>query len=299
MNKTEFGKVSVGIDGSLDGEVALDWAARFAERHDCDVYPIYAWDFPVGAISPVPSSMALPDESTMIEAARKAADESIARWRAGTEFNAQVHEPQVVYGRSGPALVEHSAGSDLLVVGSRGLGAVKGLILGSISAYVAAHSTCPVAIVPEEFGRRRVETIVVGHDGSKRADSALEWVIDAYPGSTIDLVHVWHIPPVAEPFGMVSDYDIFQESAEALVANALERVEQRVEEAGSKISGRALVGDPRTELNRAASEADLLAIGVQGHHHLLRVFMGSTARALVNHLSGPTMIVPINEHLDG
>ena len=43
--------------------------------------------------------------------------------------------------------VEASEGSDLLVVGSRGMGGFKGLLLGSVSQHVAQHASCPVVIV--------------------------------------------------------------------------------------------------------------------------------------------------------
>jgi len=53
-----------------------------------------------------------------------------------------------VEGTAAAALVEESRGADLLVVGSRGLGGFRGLLLGSVGQQVAHHAACPVVIVP-------------------------------------------------------------------------------------------------------------------------------------------------------
>jgi nucleotide-binding universal stress UspA family protein len=54
---------------------------------------------------------------------------------------------EAIRGSGAFGLIEESRDSDLVVVGSRGRGGFKGLVLGSTSATLAAHSHCPVAIV--------------------------------------------------------------------------------------------------------------------------------------------------------
>lgn len=54
---------------------------------------------------------------------------------------------KMVTGSPAGVLVKRSAQADLLVVGSRGLGGLKGMLLGSVGHHCAAHAHCPVVIV--------------------------------------------------------------------------------------------------------------------------------------------------------
>lgn len=55
-------------------------------------------------------------------------------------------------GHAAQVLIEFSADTDMLVVGSRGHGGFAGLLLGSVSAYCTEHGKCPVVVVPHVLG---------------------------------------------------------------------------------------------------------------------------------------------------
>ena len=56
-------------------------------------------------------------------------------------------QPRVKQGNPAKVLIEESADADLLVVGTRGHGGFRGLVLGSVSQHVAAYAKCPVAVI--------------------------------------------------------------------------------------------------------------------------------------------------------
>jgi nucleotide-binding universal stress UspA family protein len=56
-------------------------------------------------------------------------------------------QPRVKQGSPAKVLIEQSADSDLLVVGTRGHGGFRGLVLGSVSQHVAAYAKCSVTVV--------------------------------------------------------------------------------------------------------------------------------------------------------
>ena len=63
---------------------------------------------------------------------------------AGVEYHAVE-----IHGQPGSAIVQYAQDEDidLIIMGSRGMSAFKGMFMGSVSSYVVSHSTCPVIIV--------------------------------------------------------------------------------------------------------------------------------------------------------
>jgi len=133
-------RIVVGIDGSDSSVQALRWAAGIATAAGARVEAVGAWSFPAGygwATVPVEWHPA-DDIATVLAGSFK------------TVFGTTEPDNAVALTREGGAarvLLEQSAGAALLVVGSRGHGGFAGLLLGSVSAAVAEHATCPVLVV--------------------------------------------------------------------------------------------------------------------------------------------------------
>ena len=136
--------VVVGVDGSPGADDALSFAVEEARLRGMQLRIVAAWE-PGSAAYAGEAFAATPDifveaEQHAEDLVRAAAERALA---AGVEAEAIVEE-------GGPAgvLIEQSEGAALLVVGSRGLGATKRFLLGSVSTSLAHQVTCPLVIVP-------------------------------------------------------------------------------------------------------------------------------------------------------
>jgi nucleotide-binding universal stress UspA family protein len=141
--------IVVGIDESDASKDALRWGIEEGRLRKAPVVALHAWEPPiippVAAVGPVPPAPLL-DLPVVIRELKEAAEELVGvvvREVAGEGSDVR---PVAVEGAAASALIDAGEGADLLVVGSRGLGGFKGLLLGSVSLQVAHHAPCPVVI---------------------------------------------------------------------------------------------------------------------------------------------------------
>lgn len=136
--------VVVGVDGSAASDAAIGYAFGIASDVAESLTAIHAWHDPTR--TGVGTMMAItydPDEIAKEE--RLALAQSLTGWQA--KFPDVEVEAKVVLGHPVPALVSRATHARILVVGSRGRGALTSLVLGSVSHGVLHHATGPVAVV--------------------------------------------------------------------------------------------------------------------------------------------------------
>lgn len=137
-------KIVVGIDSTRPSAAALQWAIDEAKLRGSALEIVVSWDYPIMATAE-PLMIPTPDRDTLVHSAESTAQKMLAEAGLDTAGIAYtIHTPE---GRPGEELVNLAADADLLVVGSHGSGALKELILGSVSSYCTHHSTCPVVLV--------------------------------------------------------------------------------------------------------------------------------------------------------
>ena len=155
-----MGRIVVGVDGSDGSRRALLWAAEEATLRGASLEVIHTYEHHL-------SWQGYGAEESMSAAAVEAMRQEIESAAREAAKHAQALVDGMVEGLDGPevagtavesshpahTLVERSKDADLLVVGSRGRGGFKSLMLGSVSQQCAQHAECPVVIIrskPEE-----------------------------------------------------------------------------------------------------------------------------------------------------
>ncbi|WP_396451187.1 universal stress protein [Actinomadura sp.] len=136
----EPGRVVVGVDGSAASRATLETAFAEAGLHGWSVHAVVAWEsVPEEELPP------LADEAGMRKAALARLDQLMMPLR---ELHPEVEaRGEIVIGPPREVLLDAARDARLLVVGSRGLGGFRGLLLGSVSHALVQHAPCPVAVV--------------------------------------------------------------------------------------------------------------------------------------------------------
>jgi len=141
-----MGRIVVGVDSSEVSLKALRWALEEARLRGSDVEMVHA--FPRPELVGMTMVVTLPSDEELRQASAQVLADSLAR--AGGPGGVTVTQH---VGAGGPAsvLVERARGAELLVLGARGLGGFRGMLLGSVTQQVVAHAPCPVVVItPDE-----------------------------------------------------------------------------------------------------------------------------------------------------
>ena len=188
--------------------------------------------------------------------------------------------------------------ADLVVLGSRGHGAIATMVLGSTASEVVDHAPCPVLVARSNS----LGSIAFADDGSPTARTA-EGVFSAWPifaGRHVDVLTVAETAvPVAAGFvsglydQVVASYARSVDEAIAEVSKESATAAQRLQEAGFDAVPVVLEGQPAGEIVRFAAErgTGTVVMGTRGHTGLTRLVLGSVARNVLLHAPCSVLVV--------
>jgi nucleotide-binding universal stress UspA family protein len=141
---TVDGGIVFGHDGSTCAQEALAWAGRLALKADIDLHVVRAWAL---MTAPQPSTWEPGYVPPLIDYEKAVLDELTAHVAAaGLDPKVRV-TCHAVHRSPAEGLLGAAANASLLVVGARGRGGFRGLLLGSVSDQLVHHAPCPVTVV--------------------------------------------------------------------------------------------------------------------------------------------------------
>lgn len=260
-------RIVVGVDGSEPASRAVDWALSWAGAVGAPVTIIASEAVPPGKTA---------DSPGLGEKAQQAITAEMERLGQGAsdvelEAKALVAHPVT-------ALLGASADAGAVVVGTRGAGALKGTVIGSISGAVAASAQSPTVVLsphtPAEFDAQG--PIVVGFDGDEPSLGAARLAISAAQAEG-RLVRLLHAKSADRP-----------EDAEPLDA-LVDRLRGEHPEVEIELS--TTEGSAVDALTAASAEAAFVVLASQGHRGVPRFLLGSTTRALVQTSQAPVIVL--------
>lgn len=139
--------IIVGVDGSRHSRQALEWAVREAAlRHQ----PLTVLTVQQAVAGYFGGPVSCPGDAEPAAEARATAQQETDEVLGGLGDEARPESVKVrsVTGLPAEEILAAADDADLLVLGSRGAGGFKQLLMGSVSSQVAHHARCPVAVIP-------------------------------------------------------------------------------------------------------------------------------------------------------
>lgn len=302
---TENKPIVVAVDGSDASTTAVSWAARAAAIRGLPLRIVTVVHIPAFYYSEPYLAQSFHEE--MKATARDRLDSAAALARQiideNRHGNVEVTTAQLE-GKVVPTLIAEADHADRLVVGSRGLGEVKGLLAGSVSTAVVSHAKVPVVVVRGRTldGAPPAEgPVVVGVDGSVSCRDAVEVAFEeaSARGATLVAVNVWSDVSVQPSLGAVPDdphWSRIQTGEEVVLAERLAGYQERYPDVAVE---RVVARDrPVRVLSEYAEAAQLLVVGTRGRGGFKGLLLGSTSNALIQTADCPVLVVRSTETED-
>jgi nucleotide-binding universal stress UspA family protein len=293
MESTQIpaGSIVVGIDGSTWSEAALEWAvdqAALEHRPLTLVHTLEPLGFPAAARYATTGL----DDGGLVTATQDAAEDLIKRSsKLALDRHPGLDVHQVLsHSDARSALLDLGEHASMIVLGSRGLGPVSSLLLGSVSVAVSKHAACPVVVTRPSDKTRPGVGIAVGVDGTAGSGPAIEFAygLASQRGLPLTVLHCyWNAELTSADSGSaVPDLS----DIEALVAESLAGMREKFPDVDVEI--RLLRGFADRRLVVASRDYALLVIGHHRMTALAELLHGSVAPAVVEQAHTMVAVVP-------
>ncbi|OYO02242.1 nucleotide-binding universal stress UspA family protein [Propionibacteriaceae bacterium ES.041] len=276
------GRVVVGVDGSEDGNRAVEYGVRAALSKGADLLLAHAVDDAVLA-----GAWGVVYDPGLLQDAGHEAAEGARRHAVEMGMPEDRVQADIFMGNPAAVLTRLSEDAPLVVVGRRAMSGLERLFVGSTSVGVAASASCPVIMVSAASHKPKtgdLGVIGVGLDGTERCSDALRFafVEASHRGARLQVIHAFELPT-----GFFADRQDVDARRESALQNAQQGIGQLVEPLRAEFPDvvaeiEIVNAHPVNELTRRSGDLDLLILGVHGFA-FPGLSPGATIRAIMAH----------------
>jgi nucleotide-binding universal stress UspA family protein len=282
-------RILVATDGSADASNAIEWLMHFPLPADSVVEVVTVAPRPIFPNGAVAHAELEAQTRRLLEDARS---RLAKRWPTVSA--------SVLYGdpRETISRAAYQRHADLVVVGSRGLGAISAFLVGSVSLGVARQAPCAVLIC--KGTPRPIQTATIAIDGSPDASAAFRF-FSALPLSSTVTARLLGVvqplacypssPPELMSPALISALRQYEDGLRGELQGALDEAARALDGRVARVVKRTPGGLPADVIVRDAADADVVVVGARGLGPLKRVLLGSVSENVVGHASCPVLVV--------
>nr|WP_158291066.1 universal stress protein [Kribbella antiqua] len=289
MRRRGLRPVLVGVDGSVCGQGALSWAAAEASYRHCTLHIVHVISCPTTG-NPLDMTV-IGSMSSELHAA--------AEWILGdAENHARRAAPgigvtaELFVAGTASTLLSQAQDAELVVVGSRGVGGFRGLLVGSVSATLAAHAPGPVIVVrPHREGTAFLTSprgqIVVGVDGSEVSTAAVRFAFQEAARRHVGVIAVHAAMARRRHPSYGTPPAIAEQVEQQLFDESLDHLRVR----GIHLQTKLVHSHPAQALINESADAELVVVGSHGSGGIAGMLLGSVSQAVLQHARCPVAVV--------
>jgi nucleotide-binding universal stress UspA family protein len=281
--------ILVGVDGSAESDAAIRWATHEAVMRRAPltlahvIAPVVA-SWPMGPMHASITEWQGNNAQHVLEQARKTVQACV------TDSELLEVHTEILHSSIVPTLVDASEGMQMVVVGSRGTGALGRLLLGSVSTGLVHHASCPVAVIrPEPASSDGDTSVLLGIDGSPASEAATALAFDEASRRGVGLMalHAWSDVAVFPILGM--DWREYESQGHEILGERLAGWQEQYPDV--QVQRRLVCDQPARWLIRESEHAQLVVVGSRGRGGFASTWLGSVSSAVAQSADIPVLVV--------
>jgi nucleotide-binding universal stress UspA family protein len=284
--------IAVAVDGSFHSTFSIQALAHFAPPEELTlIHALHLPDLNYPLITPELRSEAQEEITAQL---RREGEDLLEKARTLLPSDFSRIQPVHQIGHPVDVIVEtaRAAHCQLLILGARGLGPLKELMLGSVSHRVLMHAPCSLMIIKHPLVH--LQKILLPIEGREDAEAALQFLA-LHPFRQrveVEVFTVWPQPQLSWPM-TAGQSDSLELLAIEEARARMKPITDRLIEMNMACQAHVGIGNPAYAIleQAKASHSDLIMMGTHARGGFSRLLMGSVSHAVLHQATCPVLII--------